>query len=154
MSLLGCTDGQTDCGYMDIATFIKSTGASPKKDLTELWKRIVFNMLVSNTDDHLRNHGFLLTEKGWTLSPVFDINPNPYGENLSLNVTENDSTISTELALETCEFFGISSTNAKSTIAEMKKNVKENWQRIASANGISRSEQAFMSSAFAEAEKL
>ena len=136
------------------AAFIKSTGASPKKDLIELWKRIVFNMLVSNTDDHLRNHGFLLTEKGWTLSPVFDVNPNPYGENLSLNVTENDSTISTELAHETCEFFGVSNSKAKSTIAEMRKIVKENWRRSAGANGISRSEQAFMAPAFAESEKL
>lgn len=153
MSLLGCTDGQTDCGYMDIATFIKSTGASPQKDLIELWRRIVFNMLVSNTDDHLRNHGFLLTEKGWTLSPVFDVNPNPYGENLSLNVTENDSTISTGLALEASEFFGLPIAKAKSTIAEMRKTVKENWQRIANANGISRSEQSFMAPAFAEAEK-
>ena len=154
MSLLGSTDGQTDCGYMDIAAFIKSTGASPKKDLIELWKRIVFNMLVSNTDDHLRNHGFLLTEKGWILSPVFDVNPNPYGENLSLNVTERVSAISTELAHETCEFFGVSNSKAKSTIAEMRKIVKENWRRIAGANGISRSEQAFMAPAFTEAEKL
>ena len=104
-------------------------------------------------DDHLRNHGFLLTAKGWALSPVFDVNPNPYGENLSLNVTENDSTISTELALEAFEFFGISNSNAKASITEMRKNIKENWRRIANTNGISRSEQAFMAPAFAEAEK-
>ena len=153
MSLLGCTDGQTDCGYMDIAAFIKSNGIAPKKDLAELWKRIVFNMLVSNTDDHLRNHGFLLADGGWTLSPLFDVNPNPYGTNLSLNVTENDSTISMELAIDASEFFGLTAKNAKSTIVEMKKFVKENWRHLASVNGISRNEQSFMESAFAEAEK-
>ena len=69
-------------------------------------------------------------------------------------MTESVSAISTELAHETCEFFGVSNSKAKSTIAEMRKIVKENWRRIAGANGISRSEQAFMAPAFTEAEKL
>lgn len=150
-ALLGCTDGDYDSGYLDIAAFIKSSGVSPKKDLLELWKRIVFNILISNTDDHLRNNGFLLTEKGWTLSPLFDVNPNPYGENLSLNISETDSSLSIDLAISVCEFFGVKSTVAKSTIAEMKKIVKENWSSIATSNGISRSEQSFMESAFMEA---
>lgn len=152
MALLGCTDGDYDSGYLDIAAFIKSSGVSPKKDLLELWKRIVFNILISNTDDHLRNHGFLLTEKGWTLSPLFDVNPNPYGENLSLNISETDSSLSIDLAISVCEFFGVKSTVAKSTIAEMKKIVKENWSSIATSNGISRSEQSFMESAFVESK--
>jgi len=153
MALLGCTDGDSTFGYMDIAAFIKSSGAAPKKDLAELWKRIVFNILVSNTDDHLRNHGFLLTEKGWTLSPLFDVNPNPYGENLSLNVTETDSTLSTELAMEASEFFGIPTAKAREIIIQMKATVKDNWRKIATTNGISRSEQSFMESSFMEAEK-
>lgn len=152
MALLGCTDGDSNSGYLDIAAFIRSSGVSPKKDLLELWKRIVFNILISNTDDHLRNHGFLLTEKGWTLSPLFDVNPNPYGENLSLNISETDSSLSIDLAISVCEFFGVKSTVAKSTIAEMKKIVKENWSSIATSNGISRSEQSFMESAFVESK--
>ena len=153
MALLGGKDGENNFGYTDIASFIRSAGAAPKKDLVELWKRIVFNILVSNTDDHLRNHGFLLSEKGWTLSPLFDVNPNPYGEFLSLNITETDSALSLELAQEACELYSISPTTAKKELAEMKKNVAENWRQIATKNGISRSEQTFMESAFRAAEE-
>lgn len=153
MALLGSTDGENTLGYTDIADFIKSTAATPKKDLEELWKRIVFNMLVSNTDDHLRNHGFLLTDKGWALSPLYDVNPNPYGEYLSLNVDANDPTISTELALGACELYGIKPTKAKTSICEMKKTVHENWRQVATKNGISRSEQSYMESAFNEAAR-
>lgn len=72
MTLLGKTDGASAAdgsSYLDIASFIRKYGAAPKKDLQELWRRIVFNMAVSNTDDHLRNHGFLLSDEGWLLSP-------------------------------------------------------------------------------------
>lgn len=75
MTLLGKKDGASAAdgsSYLDIAAFIKSYGAQPKKDLIELWKRIVFNMAVTNTDDHLRNHAFILTDKGWILSPLYD----------------------------------------------------------------------------------
>lgn len=154
MALLGGKDGENNYGYTDIVSFIKSAGANPKKDLVELWKRIVFNILVSNTDDHLRNHGFLLSEKGWVLSPLFDVNPNPYGEYLSLNITETDSALSLELALEASELYGMSSATAKKDIVEMKKIVSENWRQIATKNGISRSEQSFMESAFVAAEKF
>ena len=84
-----------------MADFIKSNGARPKEDLVELWKRIVFNMAVSNTDDHLRNHAFILTKKGWILSPLYDVNPVPYGDELSLNVDEYDNSIRIDLAVET-----------------------------------------------------
>ena len=78
MTMLGKTDGagaKDGTGYLDMVSFIKSNGASPKEDLIELWKRVVFNMAVSNTDDHLRNHGFLLVSNGWRLSPLYDVNP-------------------------------------------------------------------------------
>ena len=72
--------------YLELVSFLRANGASPKTDLVELFRRVVFNMAVSNTDDHLRNHGFILTRTGWSLSPLFDVNPIPYGEYLSLNV--------------------------------------------------------------------
>jgi len=111
MTLLGKKDGASAAdgsSYLDIAAFIKSYGAQPKKDLIELWKRIVFNMAVTNTDDHLRNHAFILTDKGWILSPLYDVNPVPYGEELSLNVDEDDNSISIDLAVQTAVKFGIS----------------------------------------------
>ena len=77
--------------YSQIRFLQKSNGATPKKDLVELWKRVVFNMAISNTDDHLRNHGFLLTRSGWQLAPLYDINPVPYGDTLSLLVDDNNN---------------------------------------------------------------
>ena len=102
MMLLGKADGASAAdgsSYLDIAAFIKSYGAQPRRDLIELWKRIVFNMAVTNTDDHLRNHAFILTDKGWILSPLYDVNPVPYGDELSLNVDEEDNRIRIRLAV-------------------------------------------------------
>ena len=73
----------------------------PKQDSVELWKRIVFNMAVSNTDDHLRNHAFIFTKNGWRLSPLYDVNPVPYGDELSLTVSEEDNSINIDLAIQT-----------------------------------------------------
>lgn len=95
MTLLGKTDGASAAdgsSYLDLAAFIRANGASPQQDLQELWKRIVFSMAVSNTDDHLRNHGFLLANAGWRLAPLFDVNPVPSGDSLSLNVSETPLT--------------------------------------------------------------
>ena len=79
MTMLGAADGEDDHSYLEIAEFIAANGADPTADLHELWDRMVFSILVRNTDDHLRNHGFLLTETGWRLAPMFDVNPNPQG---------------------------------------------------------------------------
>ena len=96
MTLLGKTDGasaEDGTSYLDMAGFIKAYGANPKSDLVELWKRIVFNMAVTNTDDHLRNHAFILTNNGWILSPLYDVNPVPYGDELSLLADSEDNSI-------------------------------------------------------------
>jgi serine/threonine-protein kinase HipA len=150
MALLGKTDGEGTEGasYLDIASFIKSNGASPKKDLEELWKRIVFNISVSNTDDHLRNHGFLLTKPGWILSPQYDVNPNIYGNALSLNISNDDSTIDAELAVETAEYYDIGLEDAKNTITYFQKTIHENWRKLAADYGLSRGAISFMAPAF------
>lgn len=85
MTMLGATDGEDDHSYLEIAEFIASNSADPTADLRELWGRMVFSMLVNNTDDHLRNHGFLLTRSGWRLAPMFDVNPNPGGGDSALD---------------------------------------------------------------------
>lgn len=156
MTLLGKTDGVSGAegvGYLDLASFIKSNGAFPKKDLAELWKRIVFSMAVSNTDDHLRNHGFILTSKGWTLSPLYDVNPNIYGEMLSLNVSQTDSLIRFELAIETSEFYGIKKKEAESVVEEIRRVVDRNWSSIAEQFRLSRSAIEYMRPAFDMAYK-
>lgn len=108
MTLLGKSDGESalnGVGYLDITDLIKQYGINPKKDLRQLWKRIVFNMAISNTDDHLRNHGFIYDRKGWSLSPLYDVNPVPYGDELSLNVNEYNPTIDFDLALKVANKF-------------------------------------------------
>lgn len=151
MTMLGKSDGASaDDGssYLDIVEFIKSYGAYPKDDLLELFKRIVFNMAVSNTDDHLRNHGFVLAEKGWKLSPLYDVNPVPYGDTLSLNVDSYDNSISIELAIESAEYFDITTEEAQTIAEEILTTVKNNWEKLASKYGISREQTEQMRPAF------
>ena len=151
MTLLGKTDGASAAdgtSYLDMAAFIKSYGAQPKQDLLELWKRIVFNMAVTNTDDHLRNHAFILTEQGWILSPLYDVNPVPYGDELSLNVDEEDNSISIEHAISTAVRFGISETDAKDYAKNILAIVRENWEKTASCYGLSRRQIEEMRPAF------
>lgn len=151
MTLLGKTDGASAAdgsSYLDIAAFIKANGAKPKADLIELWKRIVFNMAITNTDDHLRNHAFILTPTGWVLSPLFDVNPVPYGDELFLNVNEDDNRIDIELAVQTAVLFGIGKSDAQAYAAQLLETVRENWNKIAAKYGLSRREIEEMKPAF------
>lgn len=151
MTLLGKKDGASAAdgsSYLDIAAFIKSYGAQPKKDLIELWKRIVFNMAVTNTDDHLRNHAFILTDKGWILSPLYDVNPVPYGDELSLNVDEDDNSISIDLAVQTAVKFGISKSDAEAVAEDILQIVRDNWERTAAGYTLSRRQIEEMRPAF------
>ena len=151
MTLLGKTDGASgDDGssYLDLVSFIKANGAEPKRDLKELWKRIVFNMAVSNTDDHLRNHGFILSKNGWRLSPLYDVNPIPYGDTLSLNVNMNDNSISIELAMSVARYFGIREYEVLEIKENIVKTVCGNWKLLAEKYGLTRSACEYMSPAF------
>ena len=151
MTLLGKKDGASAAdgsSYLDIAAFIKSYGAQPKKDLIELWKRIVFHMAVTNTDDHLRNHAFILTDKGWILSPLYDVNPVPYGDELSLNVDEDDNSISIDLAVQTAVKFGISKSDAEAVAEDILQIVRDNWERIAARYALTRRQIEEMRPAF------
>ena len=153
MSLLGQSDGASDSSYLDLADFITKAGASPREDLAELWKRIVFSMAISNIDDHLRNHGFLLTEKGWRLSPMYDVNPVPYGEMLSLNVSMDDSRIDLELAFDVASFFGLTRKEAESETLKVLTTIRKQWRYISGSCGLGREAQNKMAQAFALSDK-
>ena len=143
MTMLGKVDGaDADEGnsYLEIVSFLKANGACPKKDIAELWKRIVFCMAVSNTDDHFRNHGFLLSHEGWRLSPLYDINPDIYGEYLSLNVDAKHSQIDFDLAVDAAIYYGIKKEQAGEIVAGMQKVIKDNWRQLAKKYKISRAE--------------
>ena len=149
--MLGKTDGTSasdGAGYLDIASFLKSYGARPKEDLAELWKRIVFNMAISNTDDHLRNHGFLLTKEGWRLAPLYDINPVPYGDVLSLMVDETSNEISIPAAVSAAPHYGVSRKDAEMMAEKICRTVGGQWEKAAAANGLSREACNYMRPAF------
>ena len=151
MTLLGKTDGASavdGSSYLDIASFIRSNGSQPREDLIELWKRIVFNIAVANTDDHLRNHGFILEKNGWKLSPLYDVNPSIYGDSLSLNITDSDATLDFNLALETAEFYGISIDMAEKSISKMSEIINEQWEKLARKYRLSRNAIEYMRPAF------
>lgn len=150
MTLLGHSDGtdyQDGASYLHIAEFIMRNGANVERNLEQLWRRIVFNICVSNTDDHLRNHGFLLTNQGWTLSPAYDINPIETGTGLKLNISENDNALDLDLTLEVAPFFRVNQPQAKQIIAEIKE-VISTWQTVANKYKIGRNEQEMISRAF------
>jgi serine/threonine-protein kinase HipA len=150
MTLLGYTDGtnyEAGVSYIDIAEFIIRHGAKVNEDLEELWRRIVFYICVSNTDDHLRNHGFLFTESGWILSPAYDINPVEKASGLSLNISEKDNALDLNLALEVASYFRLSEKRANEIVTVVKKSV-DHWRTFAEKYGISKMEREIMARAF------
>jgi len=150
MTLLGKTDGAdatSGTSYLDMVQFIMEKGAAPNADLEQLWRRIVLSIAIKNTDDHLRNHGFLLTERGWRLSPAYDINPTNFGTGLSLNISSDDNSLDFDLALSVAEYFRLSAPKAKEIIIQTKKTVNK-WPLLANKYQISRQEQEQMSPAF------
>jgi serine/threonine-protein kinase HipA len=150
MTLLQHTDGDdatTGASYLELVEFIIRQGTHVTEDLEQLWRRIVFFICVSNVDDHLRNHGFLLQQNGWRLSPAFDMNPVTSGEGLKLNISESDNAQDLNLAREIAEYFRINPDRANEIISEVIDAVK-NWRQVASAMGLSKSEQDRMARAF------
>lgn len=150
MTLLGYSDGAEGVSYLELAAFIMQNGAQVNNDLEELWRRIVFNIAVKNTDDHLRNHGFILTKAGWSLSPAYDVNPVYFGKGLTLNISETDNSLDFDLALSVAKYFRVNTKRAGEILKEVKKSVT-GWRKIATAYKIPRDEQELMESAFADA---
>lgn len=150
MTLLGYSDGAdhtAGVSYLELVEFITRHGARVKEDLEEFWRRIVFYICVGNTDDHLRNHGFLLADKGWILSPAYDINPVETGAGLSLNISEKDNALDLDLAKEVAPYFRVSAKRTGEIVGQVKKSVS-NWHKEAEKQGISKAERDLMSKAF------
>ena len=133
--------------YLDIVEFIQFSGAHVTEDLHQLWKRLIFNILISNTDDHLRNHGFILTPEGWRLSPAFDINPSIDKEGLALNIDMDKNSLDIDLAKSVGAYFRMEEIEMDSVI-EQVRSVVSGWQKLAAEIGIPRGEQMVMTAAF------
>jgi len=150
MTLMGLHDGvsaKAGISYLHLAECIVKYSAQANKDLKELWTRIVFNICVSNTDDHLRNHGFLLTPKGWILSPAYDVNPVVHATGLHLNITEFDNALELELAREVAPKFRVGLMEREEIINKVIKSVN-NWRNTARLVGLNRSKIEKMNTAF------
>lgn len=149
MSMLGARDNEPH-SYMELADALRQHGASPAEDCADLWRRIVFNIMIANTDDHLRNHGFLYAKGGWRLAPAYDLNPMPMDIRprvLSLAIDEADATGSIDLAFEVAAHFGVKAPEAKTIVAQVAKAVGE-WRTVARDLGLKSSEIERMDSAF------
>lgn len=133
--------------YLDIAEFISNHGANIEANLHQLWRRIIFNIAISNTDDHLRNHGFILTKEGWILSPAYDLNPSIDKDGLALNIDTDNNELDFDLAKSVGEYFRLNN-NQMEEIIQQVLGVTNKWKTIANEIGISRSEQELMGKAF------
>ncbi len=147
MMQLGYYDGDYDASYLELAQFLTEHGSNTKEDLAELWRRIVFNIAVSNSDDHLRNHGFIYHKGGWLLSPAYDINPVTPANGLHLNISDCDNSMSYELAMEVVDFFQLPEEDALQIKSEVLASVS-NWEAVAMKVGLDRAERQAMASAF------
>jgi serine/threonine-protein kinase HipA len=149
MTMLGARDGEQG-SYLEIAETIEEHSSHAAADLHELWRRIAFSVLISNTDDHLRNHGFLRTSTaGWSLSPVFDVNPNPEGQSkrLSTAIDENSTLASLETALEVAELFGLTEKGGRQIVSEVV-GATDDWRDASAAAGLGKAEIERMEPAF------
>jgi serine/threonine-protein kinase HipA len=156
MNLLSRDDGDDfskGANYLELVDLIARIGAAPEEDLEQLWRRIAFFVCVSNTDDHLRNHGFLLQLDGWRLSPAYDVNPVASGDGLTLNISETDNALDLDLVRSVAGFFRLKLTRADEIINQVVQATKT-WRSIAEKLGIKRSEQELMSRAFNVADEF
>jgi serine/threonine-protein kinase HipA len=153
MSALTAVQGEDNeaRSYLDIVDAIRRGGSQVDADLRQLWRRVVFNVLVSNTDDHLRNHGLLRDAVGWRLAPAYDLNPMPIDVRPrvhALAIDESDTTASLETALGVAPAFGIAKVAEARSIAKEVGTAVARWRTVADAQGIGRAEIERMASAF------
>lgn len=150
MTMTGNTEDtirDNPASYLAIAEFIQTYGANIEENLAQLWRRIVFNIAISNTDDHLRNHGFILNNQGWILSPAYDLNPSIEKEELALNIDMDDNALNVNLAKSVGEYFRLNQKQMEKIVHEVKSSVSK-WKNIADKIGIARAEQEMMAKAF------
>ena len=154
MSMLDAKDNETR-SYMEFVDILRQHGASALEDMHGLWRRIVFNILISNTDDHLRNHGFLWAgTAGWRLSPAYDLNPVPTDIKprvLTTAIDLENSTASLDLAFDVADYFELEAQEARKIAAQVGQAVAK-WRQEAAKLGLTKVEINRMASAFEHAD--
>jgi len=147
MTLTQRKDGEAGASYLELVDLLQSRGSNTHHDCAELYRRVVFSILIHNTDDHLRNHGFLIGERGISLSPAYDINPSNDRNELSLAINEVDTVCDVSVAREAHADYGLTKGEANDIIERATAAVRW-WRSEASRLGISKAEQELMAPAF------
>ncbi len=140
MTMLGLTDGTEEGDYLSVAEFIRANCSRANENMEELWKRMVFSVIVNNTDDHLRNHSFILKNNDWTLSPVYDVNPDP-DPAISMPIDSGKAEKNIQNLLEYAGFFHLSGPRAREYLAFAAATVERLWEKCADNYGIAKAEQ-------------
>ena len=141
-------DGEVGASYLDLVDLLQSRGADTRADCEQLFRRVVFNILIHNTDDHLRNHGFFIGVDGIRLSPAYDVNPSIERRELSLAINEVETACDVSIAMDACKDYGLSTGDAAGVLSGVRVAIGE-WRTVAKSLGIPTSEQASMAGAFA-----
>jgi serine/threonine-protein kinase HipA len=147
MTLTQRTDGEPGASYLELVELLQSRGADTHGDCVELFRRVVFNILIHNTDDHLRNHGFFISQDGISLAPAYDMNPSMERNELTLAINEVEATCDISIAMDASSDYGISKDEADGVIQEVKGAVSS-WRAEAASLRIPKAEQEFMAAAF------
>jgi serine/threonine-protein kinase HipA len=147
MTLTQRSDGETGASYLELVDLLQSRGIETRADCEQLFRRVVFSILIHNTDDHLRNHGFLIDRQGIRLSPAFDINPSIERRELSLAINEVETACDVAIAMDACQDYGLRRQEASQVVKQVRAAVKQ-WQGQADSLGIPRTEQELMAPAF------
>ncbi len=133
--------------YLDIAEFIQFSCSHVKENLHQLWRRIVFNIAISNTDDHMRNHGFIIQNNGWILSPAYDLNPSVDKNGLALNIDMDNNALDFDIARNVGDYFQLTKKEMDLIIDEVTTVVRD-WKKVAQKIGINKNEMDYMERAF------
>lgn len=147
MTLTQRTDGEPGASYLEFVELLQSRGVDAHGDCVELFRRIVFNILIHNTDDHLRNHGFFISRDGISLSPAYDINPSLERNELALAINEVEAACDISIAMDASSAYGISKKEADGVIQKVKGAVSS-WRAEAASLRIPKAEQELMAAAF------
>jgi len=147
MTLTQRKDGEAGASYLELVDLLQSRGADTLADCEQLFRRVLLNIRIHNTDDHLRNHGFFLDAQGIRLSPAYDINPSVDRNQLSLAIDETESVCETSVAMAAYKAYGISSAQANAALESVEAAVAE-WRTEATRFRIPRAEQELMAAAF------
>ena len=149
MTMTQREDGEAGASYLELVELLQSRGAATSEDCEQLFRRVLFNICIHNTDDHLRNHGFFIEREGIRLSPAYDLNPSVERDELTLAINETETACDVSIAMDSYKSYGITNPRADAALRDVRSALR-NWRGLADTFDISKSDQALMASAFGE----